>query len=106
MKNSEEIKVIFVIVKKWFDKISGNTYHSVRVFVNERNIGYEPFKYGYGDHYKQTALELLQKEGYFNTGEKLENGYSKDYDVWSQYQKDHYDTVLFDVIDVYRRRDL
>ena len=45
---------------RWFDKINGNTYHSVRVIRHEDGaVIVGQFQYGYGDHYRQTALELM-----------------------------------------------
>jgi hypothetical protein len=55
-----------VIAKKWFDKINGNTYHSVRCVRHKDNavvVGY--FRYGYGEHYKQTALDEMYDAGWF-----------------------------------------
>lgn len=54
-----------VIVKKWFDKVNGNTYHSVRCIRHCDNaiIGGQ-YRYGYGEHYKQTALEIMYKAGW------------------------------------------
>lgn len=45
---------------RWFDKVNGNTYHSVRVTrVSDGKTIAAPFQYGYGDHYRQTALEIM-----------------------------------------------
>lgn len=55
-----------VIAKKWFDKVNGNTYHSVRCVRCQDNavvVGY--FRYGYGEHYKQTALDVIYDAGWF-----------------------------------------
>ena len=49
--------------RRWLDRINGNTYHSVRVKENGITIGTVNFTYGYGEHYKQTALDLLHKAG-------------------------------------------
>ena len=55
-----------VIAVKWFDKVNGNTYHSVRCIRHKDSaivVGY--FRYGYGDHYKQTALDEMYDAGWF-----------------------------------------
>lgn len=45
---------------RWFDKVNGNTYHSVRVTRHRDGATIAaPWQYGYGDHYKQTALKLM-----------------------------------------------
>ncbi len=42
---------------RWFDRINGNTYHSVRVTrCRDGAVIVGAFQYGYGTHYKQTAL--------------------------------------------------
>ena len=48
------------IAKKWFDKVNGNTYHSVRVHRHKDNaVVVGQFQYGYGESYKQTALAAM-----------------------------------------------
>ncbi|KKL62234.1 hypothetical protein LCGC14_2187200 [marine sediment metagenome] len=45
---------------KWFDKVNGNTYHSVR--ITRTRDGKQivcQYQYGYGDQYRQTALEAM-----------------------------------------------
>jgi hypothetical protein len=54
-----QIKFVVNAVK-WFDKVNGNTYHSVRITRckdNKTIVG--GFTYGYGDHYQQTAMETM-----------------------------------------------
>lgn len=60
--------------KEWFDKVNDNSYHSVRVSVwyagTPAHLPTEyaaPYQYGYGDHYLQTAGELLQSVGVLET---------------------------------------
>ena len=52
-----------VVGRKWFQRTYGNTYHSVTIYIDGVTL-YEPFTYGYGSHYKQTAHTLLKKSGY------------------------------------------
>ena len=44
-----------IIAKRWFQKSYGNTYHSCEV----KEVGKIDYRYGYGDHYLNTAAELL-----------------------------------------------
>ena len=57
--------LITVDCKKWFDRVNGNTYHNVKVSIKNSKSEKESFEsgltYGYDDHYKQTAGELLSK---------------------------------------------
>ena len=49
---------------KWWDKVNGNTYHSVRVTrVSDGKtiVGlHAPYEYGYGDQYRYTALAAME----------------------------------------------
>jgi hypothetical protein len=78
----QDIKAVTVTAKRWFDRTYGNTYHSVTLSVlipvslaNDLDLNkwkrplddgevwvdlaYEPFLYGYGDAWGQTAMELF-----------------------------------------------
>lgn len=45
---------------KWRDKVNGNTYHSVRITrCADGKVIAGQFQYGYGDHYRQTAIEEM-----------------------------------------------
>ena len=65
--NINEVSYIKIVAKRWFQKSAGNTQHSVNVLVasgegtkyNLESIGYIPRRYGYGDHYLNTAAEIL-----------------------------------------------
>ena len=48
------------ITVKWFDKYNGNTYHSNRIIrLRDKQIRRCSYQYGYGDMYRQTALEVM-----------------------------------------------
>lgn len=95
-----------IIARRWFDKKNGNTYHSVEVYDgNNKFIGKNPFEYGYGDHYLQTAHEILQKKGHYpKTDERYESGISKDYIKFLDDVRDS--KFLVSCTDVGRRKDL
>ena len=59
MAKTRQIKFT-VIAKKWFDKVNGNTYHSVRC-IRHKDDAYcvGQFQYGYGEQYRQTALAVM-----------------------------------------------
>jgi len=58
-----KIKKYVIEGKRWFDKINGNTYHSVSIIDVETNktISYIPLTYGYGEQYKHNAYDELKK---------------------------------------------
>lgn len=62
MKN----KMITIDARRWFQKTYGNTYHSVKVYVDNKLIGESGKHYGYGGSYLQTAHEILAKHGVFS----------------------------------------
>ena len=67
MKDKKQLPkdaVITVSGRRWFEKLNGNTYHSVDVYVNGDHIGREDFAYGYGSQYTQTAMQIL-KDNFF-----------------------------------------
>lgn len=75
---------------KWFDRINGNTYHSVRITRREDgSVIAGAFTYGYGDHYQQTALKEMLKNKW------LPKKYNKD-NLWN-YQRENNYPILWDV---------
>jgi hypothetical protein len=59
-------KIQFVAnAARWFDKVNGNTYHSVRITRCEDGAQLVcPMEYGYGDCYRQTALAAMDRAGW------------------------------------------
>ena len=48
--------------QRWFDRVNGNTYHSVSITrLKDGETIKCPMTYGYDDHYRQTALEAMVK---------------------------------------------
>lgn len=107
MDKDFDFTVITIDAHKWFDRVNGNTYHSVAVFVDGRLVGVNPFEYGYGDQYLVTAHKILQKADVFpETGEWLPSGMAKDYSVFRSYMLEHPRKFVVLVVDVPNRRDL
>ena len=95
------------IVKKWFERKNGNTYHSVRIYKGSKLIAEQPFAYGYGSAYEQTAMELMQGAGLFQkTDERLSSGCSADDYAWNKLLRDNPDFIVFHVSNVNRKKDL
>jgi len=61
-----ERKIKFLAhVVKWFDKVNGNTYHSVNITrCKDGKVLKCAWTYGYGSQYVQTALEAMLKAGW------------------------------------------
>lgn len=64
-------KEINILVKKWFDRINGNTYHSI-TFEFKNEVYFSGLTYGYERMYEQTFKEMFKKE-YPNRNIKLYN---------------------------------
>jgi hypothetical protein len=81
------------LVKKWFDKTNGNTYHSVAYhdFDKGKTIT-SGIVYGYEDHYKQTAYAMM-----------VEHGYSTDLSA-EDFRKNN--SIHYHVVEVSRKKDL
>lgn len=91
-------KDTFVIIgKRWFQKTYGNTYHSVKVFYNGEFLGENVYSYGYGDSYLQTAFGIIKSKGFFQ---------GENYFPWAKIDADDSISVVYQVIDVQRKKDL
>lgn len=97
------MKVKFtVIAKRWFDKVNGNTYHSVRVINNETGkVLTAPLRYGFGEHYRQTALQIMFNAGWIpeKYGIKNSNGSDNLY----LYERENAYPIYWEVTDGLKR---
>lgn len=98
---AEDKKHLVIIGRRWFEKVNGNTYHSVNVWINGEHVGKVGFEYGYGEQYIQTAQGILEGLGY--ASECYENGNKK---TGTQYFEKHFASWITNVSDVERKRDL
>jgi len=86
---------LHVSARRWFSKPYGNTYHSVKVYLDDNLVGFVPFEYGYDSQYLQTAFDVLKKHGHVP--------HDVDYGYW--YMRDNFQFTE-SVMDVNRKRDL
>ena len=83
---------------RWFDKANGNTYHSARVFNNETGeMIYCPYQYGYGDHYRQTALDAMAERGWLP--EQYRGRNSNGSPKWGWYERENNYPIIWNVVD-------
>ena len=94
---SKAQKILFVAnVVKWFDKVNGNTYHSVRITrVKDGKTVCAPFQYGYGEHYRQSGLEAMINARWIK-------GYTSA-DVYGKYEREKNYPILWNVSDGLKR---
>ncbi len=83
-----ERKVTHITGRRWFQRSAGNTSHTTTLFYNDGTSEKSDRCYGYGDHYLQTAFEML---GYPYGG--------------TQTLREIYG-ITWDVVDVERHKDL
>ena len=96
-------KSITIIGKRWFERVNGNTYHSVIALVNGKQVVNVRFNYGYGDQYVQTAMKLLEVGKFLPNIEHYKNGATES--LWSYCEKNKIQYSQF-VSDVQRKKDL
>lgn len=105
---------ITILARRWFDKINGNTYHSVKVYVDGKLSGVQPYAYGYGESYLQSACELLIKAGIYQRtvepdrikGDTLIKGTDRTYYIMLQDMRNNREKFVIDCTDVSRKKDL
>ena len=81
---------------RWFDKVNGNTYHTVYITDTRTNkliFNSNYMVYGYNDQYRHTALDELIKMGKFKEEDRFNHDYIRKY-------------IYFNVTDVSRKKDL
>ena len=99
-KELRKIVEIEIYGKRWFQPSYGNTYHSVRVWLNGEEMVNVPFEYGYDAGYIQTAIEQLKLKGYLTDLEGVGEG------SLSIYCRDRGIKLIRSVDDVKRKKDL
>lgn len=60
MPRKKKIRSITVLARLWTDT-NGNTYHSCRILVNGRTVGFVPMTYGYGNQFEHSTFQWLVK---------------------------------------------
>jgi len=60
----ECVKKIEINAKRWYDEKNANTYHTVKIYVNDRFFHDSGITYGYERQYEQTAKTWLLEKDY------------------------------------------
>lgn len=92
---------IHVEGRRWFNRGSGNTYHSAAITVDGKPVEGVPRSYGYGDMYLQNAADKLERLGIVRS--KVGDEVHRSLWRWAQA---HGVKFTYDVTDVPRKRDL
>ena len=99
----DQPKAIHISGRRWFEKTNGNTYHSVRIYVDGEHVHTIPFEYGYGSQWEWTARGWLENAGYL-PGIEARPG-SPGEALWVYCERKGIKLVR-EVVDVSRKRDL
>ena len=82
---------------RWFDKVNGNTYHSVRITrYRDGATIVGAFRYGYGYHYRQTALSIMAENKWLPVK-------YRDRDAQFRYEVDNNYPIIWHVSDGLKR---
>lgn len=66
-----QVGYLTIIARKWFDRVNGNTYHSCEVYFNNKLVDRDPYEYGYGDHYLNTASKIITNNTKLDCNERM-----------------------------------
>ena len=82
---------------RWFDKINGNTYHSVRItrMKDDKVLNSSSMCYGYGSSYEQTALKLMSKNKWLPVKYRKDNSWL--------YERENNYPIIWNVADGLKR---
>ncbi len=98
--------IINIAGRRWFDRVYGNTYHSVYIHIIDGKREYSfsvPFKYGYDDQYKYTAMDEIWE--HLRPCQTYNTKLRKDGFLFFWQLRDFY-RVITNVTDVQRKKDL
>lgn len=96
-----KIKFVATAVR-WFDKVNGNTYHSVQITrVKDGKTIYCPITYGYGEHYQQTALEAMEKAKWLPKEYRGQSEYG--YKKYYHYERENNYPIMWSVTNGFKR---
>ena len=77
------ITKVFINGRRWFQKSYGNTYNTTKTLVvysdGTTKQFFTPMQYGYGEHYKDLAIQNLVKENILPKIREGNNWYHMDF---------------------------
>jgi len=69
MKTPQKIPTnIHLSVRRWRDRVMGNSYFSARVYADGAEVARLPFQYGYGSHPGSVAVIAAREAGILPDG--------------------------------------
>lgn len=96
-------KIIEIHGRRWFNRRSGSTFHTVKIYVDDDLVYVTPEQYGYDNGYAQTACDWLKDAGYLPDLQEHAGGSREP--LWAYCRRTG--CALVDTVeDVRRERDL
>ncbi len=77
-KPEDPIKALHIEGRRWFQRTYGNTYHSVRIWIDGKHVAFLPYQYGYGEQWLQTALDWLRANNWIPQGQNYGTMYLRE----------------------------
>lgn len=96
LKSFTDVQSIFIVGRRWFDSVNGNTYHTSEIYVNDEFVHKVERTYGYGDQYVWNSFVWLKENKYINCGKENPSIYCRENNIKLNYT----------VSDVKRKKDL
>lgn len=94
--------------RRWFNKRTGNTYHTADIMINGIPVHKLDYAYGYGDQYLpnhvHNAADWLEANGYLPGREPSKNGGPKEI-IWRYCERLNI-KLNYSCHDVSRKKDL
>jgi len=103
LRHSVSSQTLRIVGRRWFQKSYGNTYHTVRVYLDDEFLGESNMEYGYGDQYIETGFRIAFQNSDLPPRKMSPNGSPEWTRGWSERTGVK---VITEVVDVPRKRDL
>ena len=68
------MKTITLLGRRWFQKTYGNTYHTVTVLIDGKEVFSSPKEYGYDRQYEETGMQWVDASGLVEPRKEHTNG--------------------------------
>jgi len=69
-----KMRTLVLIGRRWFNRTFGNTYHSVEIVVDGKQVHRVDYAYGYGSQWEWTGFDWLDTNGYTPGRQHSANG--------------------------------
>ena len=91
-----------LVGRRWWQRSTGNTYHSVEIWVDDNCIHTIPFAYGYDQAFEETAMRWLEENKYLPDLHHANGGHEA---LWRYCERKN---IMYErsATDVARRKDL